>query len=91
MRLKECGLTTLKTRRLRGDQIEVFKILNGYENIGRNNLSLTHTLRQIGWTLDKPMGFLVHLPSRVDSLSKSCRCYLLSAVFVVESHGILRQ
>ena len=27
-RLKECGLTTLKTRRLRGDQIEVFKILN---------------------------------------------------------------
>ena len=34
--LKECGLTTLETRRLRGDQIEVFKILNGYENIDRN-------------------------------------------------------
>ena len=34
-RLKECGLTTLETRRLR-DQIEVFKILNGYENIDRN-------------------------------------------------------
>ena len=30
-RLKECGLTTLETR-----QIEVFKILNGYENIDRN-------------------------------------------------------
>ena len=29
-------LTTLETRRLRGDQIEVFKILNGYENIDRN-------------------------------------------------------
>ena len=34
--LKECGLTTLETRRLRGDQIEAFKILNGYENIDRN-------------------------------------------------------
>ena len=36
MCLIECGLTTLETRRLRGDQIEVFKILNGYENIDRN-------------------------------------------------------
>ena len=32
MCLKECGLTTLETRRLREDPIEVFKILNGYEN-----------------------------------------------------------
>ena len=33
IRLKECVSTTLETRRLRGDQKEVFKILNGYENI----------------------------------------------------------
>ena len=38
MRLKECGLTTLETRRLRGNQIDVFTILNGYENIDRNIL-----------------------------------------------------
>ena len=30
-RLMECGLTTVETRRLRGGQIELFKILNGYE------------------------------------------------------------
>ena len=35
-RLKECGLKTLETRRLRGDQTEVFKILNVFENIDRN-------------------------------------------------------
>ena len=39
MCLKECGLTTLETRRLRGDQIEVFIILNAYENIDKNIFS----------------------------------------------------
>ena len=29
-------LTTLETRRLRGEQIEVFKIVNGYEDVDRN-------------------------------------------------------
>ena len=39
MHLRECGLTTIETRRLRGDQIEVFRILDGYENIDRNIFS----------------------------------------------------
>ena len=34
--LLQCGLTILQTKRLRGDQIEVFKILNGYEDVDRN-------------------------------------------------------
>ena len=34
--LLQCSLTTLETRRLRGDQIEVFKIVNSYEEVDRN-------------------------------------------------------
>ena len=34
-RLLQCVLTTLETRRLRGDQ-KVFKIVNGYEDVDRN-------------------------------------------------------
>ena len=37
--LKEGGLTTLETRRLRGEQSKVYRILNGYENIDRNIFS----------------------------------------------------
>ena len=42
----KCGLTTLETRRLR-DQIEVLKILNGYENIERNILFSVKERRRI--------------------------------------------
>ena len=35
-RLLQCGLTTLETWRLKGDQIEVFKIVNSYEDVARN-------------------------------------------------------
>ena len=41
-RLFQCGLTTLKTRRLRGDQIEMFKIVNGYEDVDRNKFFKGH-------------------------------------------------
>ena len=36
--LLQCGLTALETRRLRGDQIEVFKIVNGYEDVDKKNM-----------------------------------------------------
>ena len=61
-RLLQCGLTTQKTRRLRGDQIEVFKIVNGYEDVDRNVFfklkkavepkdTKQHLLRNsVGWT-----------------------------------------
>ena len=34
--LLQCGLTTLDTRRLRGDKIELFKTVNGYEDVDSN-------------------------------------------------------
>ena len=33
-RLRALNLTTLETRRLRGDLIEVFKIMNGFDKVG---------------------------------------------------------
>ena len=35
-RLQQCRLTTLETRRIRGDQIEVFKIMHGYEGLNKD-------------------------------------------------------
>ena len=37
IRLQKFGLTTLETRRLRGDLIEVFKMFKGFDNIKLND------------------------------------------------------
>ena len=52
MHLKECGLTTLETRRLRRDQIEVFKIINIDRNISFSDKEERRT-RGHGITLAK--------------------------------------
>ena len=35
-RLQQCRLTTLEKRRIRGDQIEVFKIMQGCEGLNKD-------------------------------------------------------
>jgi len=55
-RLQRCKLTTLETRRARGDQIEVFKILHGYEGLDRNmffTLKADSRTRGHNWALTK--------------------------------------
>ena len=58
------SLPTLETRRLRGDEIEVFIIVNGYEDVDRNVLfrleegsrtrgrktTLVNLRNSVGWT-----------------------------------------
>ena len=53
MRLKECGSTALETRKLRGDQIEIFNLLNRYENIDINSLFSVKEGRRTRVTLAK--------------------------------------
>jgi len=56
-RIKLLGLTTLETRRLRGDLIEAFKIMKGFEDISWNNffkMSSSKQLRGHSLKLYKP-------------------------------------
>ena len=84
MRLKECDLITLETRRLR-DQIEVFKILNGYENFDRTiflSVKEERRTRGHGVTLAKKQcrlnirkfSFSQRTIKEWNRLSARCRC-----------------
>ena len=43
-RLKQCGLTTLQQRRARGDLIQVFKMLKGFDKVDyRKYFSISNT------------------------------------------------
>jgi len=56
-RIKQLGLTTLETRRLRGDLIEAFKIMKGFEDISWNKffkMSSSKHLRGHSLKLYKP-------------------------------------
>ena len=35
----QCGLTTLETRRVKGDQLEVFKIKKDYEDVAAKEIN----------------------------------------------------
>ena len=45
------------------------------------------TFREMGWTLDKLKGFLVHLPSRVDSLGGNLVNALLNLYESISIHN----
>ena len=50
-RLQKFGLTTLETRRLRGDLIDVFKMFKGFDNIALNDFFKLSSTTLRGHTL----------------------------------------
>jgi len=66
-RLRKLGLTTLKERRQRGDMIEVFKLLEGIENVDCNHYFL-YVSNHLLWTaLRGHDRKLVKVRSRLDT------------------------
>jgi len=62
-------------------------------NMSTNNITSKHTSEELdtslahkykGWTLDKPECFLVHQPSRIDSLGGNLVKYLVEIPLLME-------
>ena len=62
---RKIGLPTRETRRMRGDLIEVFKILRGFENVDKNIF-----FKSSSTELRRHSEKLYQVRSRLD-----CRCY----------------
>ena len=75
-RLNRLNITTLETRRLRGDLIQVFKIFKGLDNVQYSDFFIMAELRGHELKVYKPQ---VHL---------DIRKYFFS-VRIVEMHGIV--
>ena len=54
VRLKRCKLSTLKTRGIREDQVEVFKIMHGFEDINKYNF------RKMGSNVSREHNFIIN-------------------------------
>ena len=53
-RLQQCRLTTLEKRRIRGDQIEVFKIMHGYEGLNKDMFfRIKNDISNLEWLFTK--------------------------------------
>jgi hypothetical protein len=59
-RLRELGLTTLATRRLRGDLIQIFKIMKGFDSIHLLRNPLSHNTRTRGHCYKLSVEFCKH-------------------------------
>ena len=75
-RLKRLHLTTMETRRLRGDLIEVFKLIKGFKNVNYNDFFTIFTDNRRGNSLKL---FKEHFFTNLGKFSLSIELSLLTS------------